>query len=137
MAHKIIHFDARRLDTVWHEVEPLLVPALEKGEGEICVQQVRLLLVQRAAELLLVMDGDAIVGVGVVEFLRYPNYTIGSFIATGGKGMFLTTEDVEQVRHWLQSMGASKMQGFCPDSVARLWTRRGARKAYNVMRWDL
>lgn len=134
---RIVHFDVRQLDVIWLEVMPLLGPALDCGEGELDIAQLRLLLVSRKAELLLAMSDNAVAGAAVVEFVQYPNYMVGSFIAIGGKGLFASDADADQVKHWLKNMGASRMQGYCPDSVARLWARRGGRKAYNVMRWDL
>lgn len=134
---KLINFDAAQLDVVWPEVAPMLAAALECGDGEIDLSQLRMMVANRQALLILVMEGDRIAGVGAVEFIQYPNYRVANFIATGGKQMMISRQEVDQVRAFMREMGASKMQGFCPDSVARLWERRGARKAYNLMRWDL
>ena len=134
---KLINFDATRLDVVWPEVAPMLSAALKCGDGELDLSQLRLMVANRQALLILVMEGDQIVGCGAVEFVQYPNYRVANFIATGGKQMMISRQEVDQVRVFMKEMGASKRQGVCPDSVARLWERRGARKAYNLMRWDL
>ncbi|TSP11436.1 hypothetical protein [Cupriavidus campinensis] len=134
---KLINFDASKLDAIWPEVSPMLAAALECGDGELDLSQLRMMVANRQAMLILVMENDRIVGVGAVEFIQYPNYRVANFIATGGKQMLISRQEIDQVRLFMKDMGASKMQGFCPDSVARLWERRGARKAYNLMRWDL
>lgn len=134
---KLINFDVTRLDVVWPEVAPMLSAALECGDGELDLSQLRMMLANRQAMLILVMEGERIVGCGAAEFVQYPNYRAANFIATGGRQMMISRAEVDQVRMFMKDMGASKMQGYCPDSVARLWERRGARKVYNLMRWDL
>ncbi|OMG85392.1 hypothetical protein [Achromobacter xylosoxidans] len=133
----LTHFDPARLDRVWPDVAPLLSAALEKGEGELDLSQLRMLITARQADLVLVHEGDSLVGALAIEFIQYPNYRVASFIATGGRRLFAREGDVAQLKMWLKDRGASKIQGYCPPSVARLWGRLGFHVAYQVVRCDL
>lgn len=134
---KLTHFDPARLDTVWTEVAPLLGAALTKGEGELDLSQLRMLITARQADLVLVLDGDALVGAIAIEFIQYPNYRVANFIATGGRRLFARESDVSELKAWLKERGASKIQGYCPPAVARLWCRLGFHVAYQVVRCDI
>lgn len=133
----LVHFDAARLDLVWPEVSALLGAALEKGEGELDLSQLRMLIATRQADLVIVQDGGQVVGAIAIEFIQYPNYRVANFIATGGRRLFARDSDLEQLKTWLKSRGASKIQGYCPPAVARLWGRLGFHVAYQVVRCDL
>lgn len=134
---RLMHFDATRLDTVWPEVSQLLGAALEKGEGELDLSQLRMLIAARQADLVLVLDGNALVGAIAIEFIQYPNYRVANFIATGGRRLFARESDVSELKAWLKERGASKIQGYCPPAVARLWCRLGFHVAYQVVRCDI
>ncbi|MDQ1759021.1 hypothetical protein DAI43_10490 [Achromobacter xylosoxidans] len=133
----LTHFDPARLDTVWPEVAPMLNAALSKGEGELDLSQLRLLITARQAELVLVVDEGALVGAIAIEFIQYPNYRVANFIATGGRRLFARAGDVDQLKAWLKERGATKIQGYCPPAVARLWCRLGFHVAYQVVRCDI
>lgn len=133
----LTHFDPARLDTVWPEVAPMLNAALSKGEGELDLSQLRLLITARQAELVLVVDEGALVGAIAIEFMQYPNYRVANFIATGGRRLFARAGDVDQLKAWLKERGATKIQGYCPPAVARLWCRLGFHVAYQVVRCDI
>ncbi|CAB3928428.1 hypothetical protein [Achromobacter deleyi] len=133
----LMHFDPTQLDRVWPDVAPLLAAALAKGEGELDLSQLRMLITSRHAELVLVRAGDDLVGAIAIEFIQYPNYRVANFIATGGRRLFACESDVSQLKTWLKDRGASKIQGYCPPAVARLWARLGFHVAYQVVRCDL
>lgn len=133
----LTHFDPARLDTVWPEVAPMLNAALSKGEGELDLSQLRLLITARQAELVLVVEDGALVGAIAIEFMQYPNYRVANFIATGGRRLFARAGDVDQLKAWLKERGATKIQGYCPPAVARLWCRLGFHVAYQVVRCDI
>lgn len=133
----LTHFDPTRLDAVWPDVGPLLGAALTKGDGELDLSQLRMLIAGRQADLVLVQEDSAIVGAIAIEFIQYPNYRVANFIATGGRRLFACESDVAQLKTWLKDRGASKIQGFCPPAVARLWGRLGFHVAYQVVRCDL
>ncbi|RSE91220.1 hypothetical protein [Achromobacter aegrifaciens] len=134
---RLTYFDPARLDAIWPEVAPLLGAALSKGEGELDLSQLRMLITARQADLVLVLDGDALVGALAIEFIQYPNCRVANFIATGGRRLFARESDVSELKAWLKERGASKIQGYCPPAVARLWCRLGFHVAYQVVRCDI
>lgn len=115
----------------------MLAAALTKGEGELDLSQLRMMITGRQADLVLVVDDGALLGAIAIEYVQYPNYRVANFIATGGRRLFARESDVSQLKIWLRERGVSKIQGYCPPAVARLWRRLGFHMAYQVVRCDL
>lgn len=134
---EILCIGADRLDLVWNEVEPMISKGMEHAHGELGVSQLRMMIVQQQAYLLVAERDGALVGAGVVEFIQYPNFKAANFIVTGGRGMLFDRHGYEQIRAWMKSKGASKIQGHVRESVARLWGRFGLKEVYRVVRADL
>lgn len=126
------------IDFAWPEVRTLLASALAHCDGEITVDQLRVLIVRGEAHLFVAHRNDQLVGACAVELVRYPNFTAANVIAIGGRRLMADARMFSELRAELRRLGASKVQGWCPDSVARLWRERlGMRAAYTLMRGEL
>lgn len=128
------------LDAVWHTVAPLLDAALQKGEGEIDIGQLRLLIVQGAVDLMVFEEGNTVQLACAIEYVNFANYRVAHVIALGGKdvaGARAETWDV--FRKWLRDVrGCRHMQAWCKDAQSRLFEHRmDMAKCYNVMRVEL
>jgi len=126
-----------RLDEVWPQAAPLLNKALETSDGELDLSQLRLLVATGAARLVLGIRDGVVVGAAAVEFVQYPNYRVASVIAIGGVSLLAGRDVFQQLRVWAKTQGASKLQGYCSEAVARLWRRFGMEQTYIVVRCDL
>jgi hypothetical protein len=134
MAGQLIHIDPIHLDSVWPHVEALLSAAVAKAHGEVDISQLRAQIVRGDAELLVwEMDGQ-VQSAGTVNFINYPNYRVAYVSFLSGK---FTAESFGSLQEWCRRLGASMIQCWTDDAIARLYQRYGFKKAYNVMRIDL
>lgn len=114
----------------------MLRKALECGDGELTIDQLRLLIVQGNAHLL-VAHREKPVGAAVIEFKNYPNFRAANVIAIGGMKMFADASAFESLVRFAKIGGASKIEGYCPIAVARLWKKFNFREAYSFVRRDI
>jgi hypothetical protein len=115
--------DIQYLHLVWGDVEPFLVPALERSSGEATLDQIKVYLVDGRNELLVVVDeNNRIHGALIVQFNNYPNMREAFIVAIGGK--FIADRGAwAHFEVWAKSKGASVVRGQAYESVARLWRR--------------
>jgi hypothetical protein len=128
------YIDPRYLDAVWPEVSPLLESAVAKGDGELDLAQLRLLVQQNVMQLVVWHEDDKTISAGVVEFINYPNYRVAQCSFLSGR---YTAESFDALKAWCASKGASKVQCLGSDAIARLYKNYGFEKRYNVLRIDL
>lgn len=133
----LVWVDPRYLDNVWPKAAPLLEKAVECNLGEETLEQVRAKVAFRQAELLVFTSGadpDLATGAAVVEFIQHPNYRVAHVSYAAG----VSSRSVfEQLRDWSKAQGASVLEGYGSDAIARLWRRYGFEKAYNLVRVQL
>lgn len=127
--------DRRLIDQVWGQLAPFLLAGLEKCNGEIDISQLRAAVVRGDVEVFSVHCEAGLVGAVAIEFINFPNYRVAHVVSIGGRHMFANAEGFDQLKAWVKSMGASYIQGWCNDAVAKLWeSRLGMKKTYTVMR---
>lgn len=125
------------LDQEWHKVEGFLSDALDHSEGELDVNQLRLLAARGDCDLFAIFHDGALAGCFAVEAIQYPNYRVANVIAAGGK-MICNAEFWAEFSIWLKGLGFSKVQCYCRPSVARMINRiEGFRTAYQIVRCEL
>ncbi len=129
-----------RLGAVWPTVAPMLDAALQKGEGEVDISQLRLLIGQGIVDLLLFEDGNDVQLACALEYINFANYRVAHVIALGGKDVAAARDELWGVmRNWLRDVrGCQHMQAWCKDAQARLFAHKmDMAKCYNVMRVEL
>jgi len=128
---------AQYLDTVWPNVARYLQGGLAHADGELSIDQLRLLLVQGHAYLLVFWRGEHLVGATAIEFIRYPQFTAAQVISWGGAGLLSDAAGMAQVKQWCRAQGASRMQALCRPAVTRFARRLGFAPAYDMIRSTL
>lgn len=135
--HLIQQLNRQFLDQEWPKVSGYLKEGLLCSEGELDVDQLRLLCSQGRAEVFVALRSGEIIGACAVETIQYPNFKAANVISAGGRGVYNPSFWAE-FKGWLKSMGYSKVQGYCPPAVARLIRRiDGFRTSYELVRSDL
>lgn len=110
---------------VWPLVEPFIADALSKVEGspDYNVHHVQAFLSSGQWLLLVAVDEEGTVhGAATVSFINYPMHRVAFITAIGGK-LISSKETFEQLRTLMKAYGATKIQGFGRESIARLWQR--------------
>jgi hypothetical protein len=132
----LVYVDPRYLDSVWPQVEGLLASAIAKANGETTLSQLRAQIVYGTSFLVVWTEGesDKVISAGAIEFMNFPNYRVAHCSFLSGE---YSKESFEALKRWCQEMGASKIQCWGSDAIARLYERYGMEKKYNVLRIDL
>lgn len=137
MGCSVMRLNAAFLDREWPKVESFLSNGLMASEGEITVDQLRLLCAKGLAEIYVALKDDKVIGAAAVEAIIYPNFRAANVISAGGRGIY-NKDFWPLFMGWLRDQGYSKVQGYCPAPVARLLRRiEGFRTAYELVRADL
>ena len=109
----------------WPLVEPHIKEAIEYGQGDYTLDQVKLLVNMGSWTLLVAVDENAqIKGAATVSYINYPNDRVAFITFIGGK-LISNKETFEQMCGILKANGATKIQGYARPAIARLWSRYG------------
>lgn len=137
MTKTIQRLNRQFLDQEWPHVSGYLEDGLLCSEGELSIDQLRLLCAQGHADVFVVLADGKLTGALAIECVSYPNYRAANVTAAGGRGIYNASFWL-LLRDWLKGMGYSKVQGYCPPGVARLLRRiDGFRTSYELVRCDL
>ena len=118
----------------WRDGAHNLSEAVEKAQGEITTDQLRMILMRGERSLLGVSDGEKTVAWLVVGIQQLPNVRVlyvYSIYAPGGtyKAAF------DMLAGYAKAAGCSEIRGACSDAVLKLWERKfKAEKLYSIMR---
>ena len=137
-----IHYMAREhLDDHWDSIKGYLESGLFYSEGEIDINQLRLLVVQGAAHLIVGIDhddSDKLCGALAFEIRTYPNYRAANIISLGGDHLFLCESDLILLREELRKADIKRIEGWCKPAQAKLFkTKLGASTPYQMIRINL
>jgi len=119
--------------TTWPIVEKFLEDALQWGQDDYTIEQVKVYITKGDWMLLVAVDEDgAIHGAAAVNVYNMPNDRIAFVVAIGGR---LISNDVTygQLCSLVKSFGATKIQGVARESVAKLWKRYGFKERYTLV----
>jgi hypothetical protein len=121
----------------WEEIAKYLQPALDLGGvEEFNLDQMKVFIVNKQWTLFVVEDQGKICGAVVVCFANYPNDLIAFVTAIGGK--FISDKAISnEFKQLMKSMGATKIQGYARESVARLWKRIGFSNKQTLVEFKL
>jgi hypothetical protein len=121
----------------WPLVERFIADALQWGEDDYTVEQVKVYITKGDWMLLVAVDeGGVIQGAAAVNIYNMPNSRVAFVVAIGGK-LISSNETYAQLCALLKSFGATKIQGVARESIARLWKRYGFRERYILVEADL
>ena len=122
---------------VWPRISSMLSRALEHAGGEYSLDQLQFMLVRGEQYLLVVEDGEDIVGAASVAFQNYPSARIAFITAVGGK-LISNQEVYGQLVDWCKANGCTKIRGAARESIARLWKQKfGFEQRYIIVEQQL
>lgn len=134
MANKLQVIDPNYLAVIWPEVRDYLEQSLLEGEEQVeevpnwngCynIYHVQSFISNGTWLLVVAVEDGIIKGAATVSFMNYPMSRVAVITLTGGK---LVTGENEfyQLTALLKTYGATKVQAYCRESVARMLKRRG------------
>jgi hypothetical protein len=118
-------YSPKQIQSEWSVIEGYIADALTKSEcDEYDVEDVKSSLINEHLHLFVGVEQDKIQGVIVISFVQYPKQKVAFICAYGGK--FVTNKEAyKQLCLLFKAFGATKVQGYVRNSVARLTTRLG------------
>lgn len=138
--YTISSISKEHLDKFWSQISPLLHAGLLMCEGELDINQLRLLCVQGSVNIIVAVDNDTgyIKGALALELVRYPNFRAANIISYGGYDLFADLEDFNSLKMELKRAGISQLQGWCKPAQARLFkSKYGFSTPYEMIRVSL
>lgn len=136
MTIKVQPVDPRYVQNIWPLVEDYLKSALDKGtteeSKEYNIDHIRVYVSSGQWILVVGMDENNIQGAATVSFINYPMHRTAFVTAIGGK-FVANPEAFEQLKGLCKEYGATKIQAFCRDSVAKLLEPCGFNKHSNLV----
>jgi hypothetical protein len=126
MTFKIQPVPSAMIHRVWDKVEPFIQLAQEKfGNAEYTVDQIKVYLIEGHWLLMVATDeSNEIQGAATASFINYPSDRVAFVTAIGGK-LITNSDTFEQMCNIFKANGATKVQGFAKEAVARLWKKFG------------
>jgi len=121
----------------WHLAEKHLQRAIDTGDGEFTIDQLRLFVSQGNSELLLVLDDDKQCHCAfTVQWINYPQDRVAYITYIGGK---TNRKCWNQFLDWVKYNGGTKVQGSTKlDGIVRLWRIKwGMQPKYTLMELKL
>lgn len=112
------------IHAVWPSVAPMLERALAYGDGKFNVDQLKLMVIRNEQSLLVAYnEQERVIGAATVAFQSYPNARTAFVTAIGGK--LITNEKLNaQLEDFCVRQGATEIEGWARESVARLWRQK-------------
>jgi hypothetical protein len=109
----------------WPLVEKYVQSAIQYGNGDYTIEQIKLLVCMGQWLLLVAVDESGNVhGAATVSFINYPNARVAFITFIGGR-LISNRDTYMQMSMILKARGATKIQGMARPSIARLWKRYG------------
>ena len=106
---------------VWADVENYLNASINVSEGDMTLDQLKLILVRGEQTLLVsVNEENKLNGAMTIEFQNRPNNRVMFITALGGHGI-VNNETFSQVESWARMQGATKVSAWAQEAQARLY----------------
>ena len=120
----------------WHMAEPHLKLAIDKGNGEYELNDLRYACSKGEQQLLMVMRDDKCHCAFTTIQYNFPKYRSMYISYIGGRN---TKEGWQQFLHWTQGQGCDRVTGSAvTESVAKLWSKLyGFEKKYITVEFKL
>ena len=118
------------IHTTWPLVEKFIEDALQWGEDDYTIEQVKVYITKGDWMLLVAVDEDGLIhGAAAVNIYNMPNARIAFVVAIGGR-LISSDETYAQLCSLVKSFGATKIRGVARESIAKLWKRYGFEERY-------
>ena len=118
------------IHTTWPLVEKFLEDALQWGEDDYTIEQVKVYITKGDWMLLVAVDEEGLIhGAAAVNVYNMPNDRVAFVVAIGGR-LISNDETYAQLCGLVKSFGATKIQGVARESIAKLWKRYGFKERY-------
>jgi hypothetical protein len=118
-------YSPKQIQSEWAVIEGYIADALIKSEcDEYDVEDVKSSLINEHLHLFVGVEQDKIQGVMVISFVQYPKQKV-AFICVFGGNLVTNKEAYKQLCLLFKEFGATKVQGYVRNSVARLSKRFG------------
>ena len=120
----------------WHFAEKHLQRAIDTGNGEFNISQLRQFVAQGNSQLFLIMENDECYGALTVQWINYPNDRVAYITYIGG---YTDQHCWDQFLTWVKQNGGTKVQGStAKQSIVRLWRMKWNMKPkYTLMEYKL
>jgi hypothetical protein len=135
MTIKLYVVPTNHVQAYWHFAKNHLAKAIEKGNGEFDLNQLKLLAVQGQQQLLLAMEDDKCYSAATVQWIMYPNDRVAYVTYAGGTKL---KEIFEQFKVWVKNNGGTSVQcstGY--KSLERLFEKLNYKPKYRLMELKL
>ena len=131
---KIQPIEAKHINIMWPQLEPFIRTSIEQsGIYDYSVDHYKLRLVDgHWLALVAVDESNVIKGVSVLNFFNRPDARVGFIVAIAGR-LISSPDTFEQLKAFMKSHGATKIEGNARESIARLWARYGFEEKYRVV----
>lgn len=139
MAKQLFVVAPDALDHTWKQVVHLVEKGMLTSDGELTIEQIRLLIVQGRMLLLISKDirEQKIKAALVTELITFPNYRCMNIVSLAGDSLGLDDEDIKQLKQICRRYGATKLQGWTHPAMTRFLQKKGFNKKYDVIRMDI
>lgn len=118
------------IHTTWPLVEKFIEDALQWGEDDYTIEQVKVYIAKGDWMLLVAVDEESLIhGAAAVNVYNMPNDRVAFIVAIGGR-LISNDETYTQLCSLVKSFGATKIQGVARESIAKLWKRYGFKERY-------
>lgn len=127
------------IDAYWPDVARCIKPVIDHAaRGEFGLDDVKRMIDEKSAYAVVVSDDSGVVLTLVYEFVFYPRMTACNIMALGGTAL----DDAYQqffvtFKKWLYGMGITVIEASCSSVMARLLSRYGFAKTYEVVRHEI
>jgi hypothetical protein len=115
----------------WPLVEKYFAAVEPHTKGDYTLDQIRLKLGVNDWALVVVKEGDAIVGALSVVYQNRPNARVAFITCLAGEGM-TTDENWAQLQNICKKDGATMIEAAMRPSTFRLWSRLGFEEKYLI-----
>ena len=129
---KIQHVELAYVNQTWPLVEDYISSALEHGQDDYTVEQVKVFVTTGQWTLIVATEEGQVKGAAAVNFFSRPNYRVAFVVCIGGK-LISNEETFKQFKTILVMFGATYIEGAARESIARLWTRYGFTEKYRIV----
>jgi hypothetical protein len=123
MINQVQHVSSGFIYEVWDKVVEYFNDAIEIGNGDCTVDQLKVLVIKGFQTLLISINEGEINGAMTIEMINYPNARVAFITAMGGR-YIVDEETFSQVEHWAKSQGATKVQALASPAQARLYRQK-------------
>lgn len=137
--YESVFFTPDQISGVWEELEALLLPATEKGHGELTLGHVKALLEAGRFTALATIRKDVMELAVVTEFVQFPSYKSLRVVFAGGKHVAQAMHEfMPAFTEWVLANGAVEIEAWAPDQkLTQFYEWLGFKQAYTINRIDL